>query len=77
MLTIPHPHSTVHTTDRGPAPERSPIRSRFVAPDASLSVVMRNAQNLTFSLTQVCKALCWSGEAYLQCQEVGCCLFYM
>ncbi|GFH28281.1 PsbP domain-containing protein, partial [Haematococcus lacustris] len=39
--------------ERGPAPERSPLRSRFEAGDggqASLAVVVRNAQTLSFSL---------------------------
>ncbi|KAJ9529948.1 hypothetical protein QJQ45_023262, partial [Haematococcus lacustris] len=53
--------------ERGPAPERSPLRSRFEAGDggqASLAVVVRNAQTLSFSLLQVRCALLGSGPAW-------------
>lgn len=41
--------------ERGPAPERSPLRVRFDAPGggASLSVIVRSAQALKPSLLQV------------------------
>ncbi|KAL6762415.1 hypothetical protein V8C86DRAFT_2517648 [Haematococcus lacustris] len=48
--------------ERGPAPERSPLRSRFEAGDggqASLAVVVRNAQTLSFSLLQVGDLSVW------------------
>jgi hypothetical protein len=47
-------------TERGPAPERSPLRVRFNSPDneANLSVIVRPAQSLgAFSLLQASDAL--------------------
>eukprot|EP00199_Chlamydomonas_sp_CCMP681_P007087 CAMPEP_0119105810 /NCGR_PEP_ID=MMETSP1180-20130426/3676_1 /TAXON_ID=3052 ORGANISM="Chlamydomonas cf sp, Strain CCMP681" /NCGR_SAMPLE_ID=MMETSP1180 /ASSEMBLY_ACC=CAM_ASM_000741 /LENGTH=268 /DNA_ID=CAMNT_0007090965 /DNA_START=13 /DNA_END=816 /DNA_ORIENTATION=- len=51
FMEIPYP-----VVERGPSPERNPVRCRFQAPGdtkASVSVVVRTAQALTFSFTQV------------------------